>query len=64
MIQEYIQTWGEACTYAKECLPPFFYDIWHEITYHHGEPWSMLATIALVCYSIYRYNERNRFTSR
>jgi len=56
MIEQYFREWGEACTYAKECLPPFVYEMGRE-------PWSALISIAVVCLLIWSWIEKNRFTS-
>jgi len=47
---KYLQEWNEACVYARECLPPFFYDL-------TKEPWSFMIVLASVCALIYMVNE-------
>ncbi len=46
-----IQEWGEACTYAKECLPPIAYDMMRE-------PFSFIITVTIVCFTVYIINEK------
>lgn len=51
----YLQEWGEACAYAKECMPPFFYDLFRE-------PWSFLLTLAIASAVFWLWNERKGLT--
>lgn len=47
---EYLKDWNEACVYAKECLPPFAYDITRE-------PFSAILLFAGLSLAIYLVNE-------
>lgn len=46
------QDWVDACTYAKECNPDFIALI------TAFDPYSTVAFIIIVCYSLYSYNEK------
>lgn len=46
-----LREWNEACVYAGECLPPFFYDL-------SREPWLAIIAIAIGCFLIWAINEK------
>lgn len=52
-MSHYLQDWNEACAYAKECLPPFYYDVYRE-------PWDVLLVIAFLAYVLWAWNERKK----
>ncbi len=51
-LWQWMREWGEACTYARECLPDLSFFV-------PSEPYSALATIAGVCFIVWRWNDTN-----
>jgi hypothetical protein len=51
-LWQWVREWGEACTYARECLPDLSFFI-------PNEPYSALACIAGVCFIAWRWNNTN-----
>lgn len=49
---QWFQDWAEACSYAQECVPEL-----PPIPVPH-EPWSALGFIAVLCWALWRINER------
>ena len=51
-VTQFFIDWNDACVYARECglggIPGFKF----------GEPWNFLAMLLIVCYVLYRINER------
>lgn len=50
-IKLWFQDWSDACEYAKECVPDLSFVA-------PGEPFTALASIAAVCFLVWRWNER------
>ena len=48
-LWQWVREWGEACTYARECVPDLSFFI-------PNEPYSALASIAGVCFIAWRWN--------
>lgn len=53
-ITQWVQDWSDACTYAAECG---FSGMPRVDPIMPSEPWTALATIAIVCYVIWWVNE-------
>ncbi len=51
-LWQWLREWGEACTYARECVPDLSFFV-------PGEPYSALACIAGVCFIVWRWNDTN-----
>ena len=49
-LWQWVREWGEACTYARECVPDLSFFV-------PSEPYSALATIAGVCFIVWRWND-------
>jgi hypothetical protein len=49
-LWQWVREWGEACTYARECVPDLSFFV-------PSEPYSALATIASVCFIVWRWND-------
>lgn len=60
-MNEYLLDWNNACVYAMECFPPFFYDLTRKPLYYMTkEPYSVLSTIALCCFLAYKWSGNKR----
>lgn len=55
-IKQYLQDWSDACEYAAECWPDTPFGNLNQA--HIGEPYTALATIAIVCFLVWVANER------
>jgi hypothetical protein len=51
-IKLWFQDWSDACEYANECVPDLSFLV-------PREPYSALASIALVCFLAWWWNERH-----
>jgi hypothetical protein len=51
-LWQWVREWGEACTYARECVPDLSFFV-------PKEPYSALAFIAGVCFIAWRWNDTN-----
>jgi hypothetical protein len=49
-LSQWVREWGEACTYARECVPDLSFFL-------PSEPYSALAAIAGACFVAWRWNE-------
>ena len=49
-LWQWVREWGEACTYARECVPDLSFFV-------PNEPYSALATIAGACFIVWRWND-------
>jgi hypothetical protein len=47
---QWVQDWGDACTYARECVPDLSFFI-------PNEPYSALASIAAACFVVWWWND-------
>jgi hypothetical protein len=54
-IVNWFQDWSDACVYAKECAP--------DLSFLPQEPFTALASIAAVCFFIWRRNEKSLLAS-
>lgn len=52
MSLQYLREWNEACVYAKECLPPFVYDLF-------VEPYDAIIVFSGICAIIWFINEKS-----
>ena len=49
-LWQWVQDWGDACTYARECVPDLSFLV-------PNEPYSALASIAAVCFIVWWWND-------
>ena len=49
-LWQWVREWGEACTYARECVPDLSFFV-------PNEPYSALASIAAVCFIVWWWND-------
>ena len=49
-LWQWVREWGEACTYARECVPDLSFFV-------PNEPYSALACIAGACFIVWRWND-------
>ena len=50
-VKQWFQDWSDACEYARECAPDLSFLAPHE-------PYTALGSIALVCFLLWRSNEK------
>ncbi len=49
-LWQWVQDWGDACTYARECVPDLSFFV-------PNEPYSALASIAGACFIVWSWND-------